>query len=115
VRANGPVLTLRDAQELAGKPVFVFGLEHHDVRAVDYEALAMLNISATQALDDHLRELRAAQAQALYHTAQAREAAQQARQQTQQALDNSAAAAASLQAFEQQLAATEARLGLTQP
>lgn len=30
--------------------MFVFGLEHADVRAVDYEALSMLNVSATQEL-----------------------------------------------------------------
>jgi hypothetical protein len=28
----------------------VYGLEHTDVRAVDYEALSMLNVSATQEL-----------------------------------------------------------------
>ena len=30
--------------------LFVFGLEHADVRTVDYEALALPNVSATQEL-----------------------------------------------------------------
>ena len=30
--------------------MFIFGLEHADVRTVDYEALSMLNVSATQEL-----------------------------------------------------------------
>lgn len=46
----GRTISVRGAQALAGKQVFVFGLEHDDVRAVDYEALAMLNVSATQEL-----------------------------------------------------------------
>ncbi len=60
----GPVLRVRGAAgqvaALAGQPVFVFGLEHADVRAVDYEALAMLNVSATQEL---ARQVAALQAQ----------------------------------------------------
>ena len=32
------------------KGAFVYGTEQHDVRAVDYEAIAMLNVSATQEL-----------------------------------------------------------------
>ncbi len=104
VRAAGPVLTLRGAGPLAGQPVFVFGREHADVRAVDYEALSMLNISATQALDAQLRTLRAHQAQALGRTAQATQAAQQA-------TAAAASATATVQAFEQRLAAAEARLG----
>ena len=40
--------------------LFAFGLEHADVRAVDYEALSMLNISATQEL---ARRLAAAETQ----------------------------------------------------
>ena len=48
--AGARTLVLRHAQALAGTPVFVFGLEHADVRAVDYEALSMLNVSATQEL-----------------------------------------------------------------
>jgi len=43
-------ITVRGAQALAHSKVFVFGLEHADVRAVDYEALSMLNVSATQEL-----------------------------------------------------------------
>ncbi|MBO2012485.1 hypothetical protein [Hymenobacter negativus] len=35
----------------------MFGLEHADVRTVDYEALAMLNVSATQELARQLAEL----------------------------------------------------------
>ena len=35
---------------LAGGNAFVFGLEHADVRTVDYEALSLLNINATQKL-----------------------------------------------------------------
>jgi hypothetical protein len=41
----------------ATEPVFVFGLEHSDVRTVDYEAVAMLNVSATQALAQQVQEL----------------------------------------------------------
>ncbi|GAB2870907.1 glycine-rich protein [Hymenobacter ruber] len=48
--ASGNSLTLRGARQLAGQEVFVFGLEHTDVRTVDYEALSMLNVSATQEL-----------------------------------------------------------------
>ena len=48
--AGATKLLLRRVGELAPGPVFAFGLEHADVRAVDYEALAMLNVSATQAL-----------------------------------------------------------------
>ncbi|MBF9220183.1 tail fiber domain-containing protein [Hymenobacter ruricola] len=50
-------LVVRGARQLAGQPVFVFGLEHADVRTVDYEALAMLNVSATQELARQLAEL----------------------------------------------------------
>lgn len=48
--AGARVLVLRRATALAGTKVFVFGLEHPDVRSVDYEALSMLNVSATQEL-----------------------------------------------------------------
>jgi len=48
--AGARTLTVRGAQQLAREPVFVYGLEHADVRAVDYEALSMLNVSATQEL-----------------------------------------------------------------
>jgi hypothetical protein len=48
--AGSRTLAVRRAQALAGKPLFVYGLEHTDVRAVDYEALSMLNVSATQEL-----------------------------------------------------------------
>ena len=43
-------LVLRRTGGLTAGPVFAYGLEHADVRAVDYEALAMLNVSATQEL-----------------------------------------------------------------
>ncbi|WP_139923110.1 tail fiber domain-containing protein [Hymenobacter sp. DG01] len=47
---KGNALVVRGARQLAGQAVFVFGLEHPDVRTVDYEALSMLNVSATQEL-----------------------------------------------------------------
>ncbi|GAB2940123.1 hypothetical protein GCM10027048_00460 [Hymenobacter coalescens] len=55
--ASGQELLVRGARQLAGQPVFVFGLEHADVRTVDYEALAMLNVSATQELARKVAEL----------------------------------------------------------
>ena len=56
---TGPVLRVRTPQAagLAGGQVFVFGLEHADVRTVDYEALSMLNVSATQELARLVAEL----------------------------------------------------------
>jgi hypothetical protein len=39
-----------------GKGVFVYGTEKSDVRAVDYEAIAMLNVSATQELSRRMNE-----------------------------------------------------------
>jgi hypothetical protein len=51
--------------------VFIFGLEHNDVRTVDYEALAMLNVSATQEL---VRQVAAAQAQLRQHSTRAAQA-----------------------------------------
>ena len=65
-------LTVRRAQALAGGAVFVYGLEHADVRAVDYEALSMLNVSATQEL---ARQMAALQARAAAADAQAAAAA----------------------------------------
>ncbi len=38
--------------------VFVYGKEHDDVRAIDYDAIAMLNVSATQALAKQVEVLR---------------------------------------------------------
>jgi hypothetical protein len=56
--AGTRTLTLRRTPALvAGGKVFVYGLEHADVRAVDYEALSMLNISATQELGRQVAEL----------------------------------------------------------
>ena len=56
-----PALRLRlpQAAALANGPLFVFGLEHADVRTVDYEALGMLNVSATQELTRQLAQARA--------------------------------------------------------
>jgi hypothetical protein len=58
--AGSRQLLVAAAVSLADAPneVFVFGLEHPDVRAVDYEAVAMLNVSATQALARQVDELR---------------------------------------------------------
>ena len=42
----------------ASKEVFVYGREVNDFRTVDYEAISMLNVSATQELYKLIRELR---------------------------------------------------------
>ena len=57
--AGSQQLRVTGANSLADTPeeVFVFGLEHTDVRTVDYEAVAMLNVSATQALARQVEEL----------------------------------------------------------
>ncbi|MCC3160253.1 tail fiber domain-containing protein [Hymenobacter sp. 15J16-1T3B] len=60
---RGTTLVVRGARQLAGQAVFVFGLEHSDVRTVDYEALAMLNVSATQELARKVAELEQQNAQ----------------------------------------------------
>ncbi|MDO7845789.1 tail fiber domain-containing protein [Hymenobacter sp. M29] len=73
--ANGATLVVRGARQLAGQKVFVFGLEHADVRTVDYEALSMLNVSATQELARKVAALEAQNA-----------ALRQQSQQQQQAL-----------------------------
>ncbi|MCR5889265.1 tail fiber domain-containing protein [Hymenobacter sp. J193] len=98
VRASGKVLVLRGARQLAGQQVFVFGLEHADVRTVDYEALAMLNVSATQELARRVEALEKQNA-ALRQQAQA----QLTRQQTQ--------ATAELASLAERLKALEALLG----
>jgi hypothetical protein len=41
--------TVESQEKLSGK-VFVYGMERTDVRSVDYDAIAMLNVSATQEL-----------------------------------------------------------------
>lgn len=46
---DGPSFCVATAADLS-KGVFVYGTEQSDVRAVDYEAIAMLNVSATQEL-----------------------------------------------------------------
>jgi hypothetical protein len=59
VEAGSQQLLVTGADSMADTPeeVFVFGLEHTDVRTVDYEAVAMLNVSATQALARQVEEL----------------------------------------------------------
>ena len=57
--AGSTALVLRGAAALASQKVFVFGFEHADVRSVDYEALAMLNVSATQELARRVAHLEA--------------------------------------------------------
>ncbi|MBF9223100.1 tail fiber domain-containing protein [Hymenobacter ruricola] len=94
-------LVVRDAGALAGARVFVFGLEHPDVRAVDYEALAMLNVSATQELARQVAALQR-QSAALAARAATAEAAAAA------AETNATRATASLASFEQRLRALEA-------
>ncbi len=92
--AGSRTLTVRGAQALAGGAVFVYGLEHADVRAVDYEALSMLNVSATQEL---ARQVAALQAQ---NTAQ-QAAYQQTTGQLRSQLDQQQAA---LQTLQEQMA-----------
>lgn len=53
-------LVVRGTPELAGQPVFVVGLEHPVVQAIDYEILALLSMKATQEL---ARQLAAGQQQ----------------------------------------------------
>jgi hypothetical protein len=111
-RAAAPgsrALVLRGAAALAAAPgeVFVFGFEHADVRAVDYEALAMLNVSATQAL---ARQLRALQQQAADAAAKAQAAEAKAAAANTQA----AAAEATTQRFELRLRELETRFSTSQ-
>ena len=40
-----------------GNRIFVYGTEIHDLLSVDYEAVSMLNVSATQALATHVKAL----------------------------------------------------------
>ena len=51
------LVTGADSLADATEPIFVFGLEHTDVRTVDYDALGMLNVSATQALARQVQDL----------------------------------------------------------
>jgi len=46
----------RTSHRGANEPVFVYGREVKDFRSVDYDALAMLNVSATQELAKQLKE-----------------------------------------------------------
>ena len=55
---DGTSFSVATASDL-GKGVFVYGSEQSDVRAVDYEAIAMLNVSATQELAKKVAELEA--------------------------------------------------------
>lgn len=92
VRAEGATLLVAGAAALRGQAeVFAFGLENADVRVVNYEALAMPNVSATQELARQVAAL----------------------QQQNAALDRRAAAtaAASTTSFEARLRALEARVG----
>jgi hypothetical protein len=65
-KENGvyPVLEVRAGAfrtdfKSAGDQVFVYGREVSDFRTVDYEAIAMLNVSATQEIHRELTELKA--------------------------------------------------------
>ena len=78
--AGATALTLRRpaGAALAGgaSGLFVYGLEHADVRTVDYEALSMLNVSATQALAGQVQALQAQNAQLLRQAGTAQAAAE---------------------------------------
>jgi hypothetical protein len=102
--AAGNSLLVRGARPLAGQPVFVFGLEHPDVRTVDYEALAMLNVSATQELARKVEALEKQNAQL-----RGQNQAQAARAEQQQTLLQ--AQAAQTQDLAQRLKALENLLG----
>ena len=52
--AGSRLLVVSAAPGLAGKPVFVVGLEHPAEQALDYEALALLGLSTTQQLAQEL-------------------------------------------------------------
>ncbi|RAK63226.1 tail fiber domain-containing protein [Hymenobacter edaphi] len=106
--ARGTTLLVRGARQLAGQQVFVFGLEHPDVRTVDYEALAMLNVSATQELARQLAELQQHNARLQQQVATLQATAGTAQAQTTQQLQTQAAQTAELQ---QRLKALEALLG----
>ncbi|MBG8555546.1 glycine-rich protein [Hymenobacter guriensis] len=96
--AGSSTLLVRGVRQLAGQRVFVFGLEHADVRTVDYEALAMLNVSATQELARRVEALEKQNA-----TLRQQAQAQLTRQQTQ--------ATAELASLAERLKALEALLG----
>jgi hypothetical protein len=57
--AGSQQLVVTGATSLVETPdeVFIFGLERPDVRTVDYDAVAMLHVSATQALARQVEEL----------------------------------------------------------
>lgn len=60
--AGATALTVRGATPVAlvaANKVFVYGVERADVRTVDYEALSMLHVSATQELAHQVAELQA--------------------------------------------------------
>jgi hypothetical protein len=99
--AGSRTLLVRPAGTLAGGQMFVFGLEHADVRAVDYEALGMLNVSATQELARKVAglEARAATAEAVAATAAAKASAAETK---------AAQATAALETFEARLRRLEA-------
>ncbi len=99
--AGQPQLLVRGGQTLAGQRVFVFGLEHPDVRTVDYEALSMLNVSATQELDRQLETLK-------QQYARLQQQADDARQQARQASARATEAEAQVPRLAQRLQALEA-------
>ncbi|WP_171025695.1 tail fiber domain-containing protein [Hymenobacter jeollabukensis] len=106
--AQGKQLVVRGARQLAGQEVFVFGLEHADVRAVDYEALAMLNVSATQELARKVQALEQLRQQVAALQAELAASKTQSAQQLQQA---QAAASAQTASLDQRLKALESLLG----
>ncbi|TVT42831.1 hypothetical protein FNT36_01700 [Hymenobacter setariae] len=52
--ASSRSLVVSAAGILAGQPVYIVGLEHPAEQALDYEALALLNLSTTQQLAQQL-------------------------------------------------------------
>ncbi|WP_400190417.1 glycine-rich protein [Hymenobacter sp. B81] len=94
--ASGATLLVRGAAKLAGQQVFVFGLEHPDVRSVDYEALAMLGVSATQELARQLEQLQQQNALLKQQVGALQNAAAAQQTQTSQQLQVQAAQTAEL-------------------
>ena len=57
---NAPRFTVEGlSEEKAGKSLFVYGKEVQDFRSVDYDAISMLNVSATQELVRRLESQKA--------------------------------------------------------
>jgi hypothetical protein len=55
---EGQQFSVSAAEDLS-EGVFVYGQEHDDIRAVDYDAISMLNVSATQQLCKEVEALKA--------------------------------------------------------